>query len=131
MFKKAVLLISIIVVVMSMGGCRSTSDKTDPKGEYEIITTDEYNLKVPSSEGGITKNYIDDADTAQSIADAVILSIVGEEYFNKLIGVNVAYDKKKELWIVNRNLGPTTLGGDYTCAIRRSNGEILKVWAGE
>lgn len=97
------------------------------KGTSSVLTSSE----TVSKEGIINKDYVNDAETAQTIGDVVIKSIVGEDKFKQLIDVDVSYDEQNEIWIVNRNLGHETVGGDYTCKIKKSNGEIIEVCAGE
>ncbi len=135
--KKAVIIISIVAVFI-LSSCVYAIDKTQPRVDYqetevqyEIISAREYSLNVPEGEGAIKKDYVDDPVTAKIIGDAVIKSIVGEEEFNSFSSVSIWYDEENGIWLVNRNLGPDTLGGDISCFIRRSSGEILNVIAGE
>ncbi|MPN18814.1 hypothetical protein SDC9_166179 [bioreactor metagenome] len=118
-------------MLLSMSSCENQSDASKTAGEYDIVSPSDYNLNVKEGEGAIVRDYVDNAETAQQIADAVIKSIVGEKQFSELIGVHISYDPENGIWLVDRNLGPLVFGGDYLCAIKKSNGEILKVVAGE
>ena len=119
----------MIIGVIFMGSCKSTYNNTEPEGEYEIIeNSQEY---INPDYGRIIQDYVNDADTALRIADAVLQGIFSEKELEEFVDYDVSYDKQKGIWIVNRNVGPYTLGGDLTCAIRRSNGEILMVVFGE
>ena len=125
------IIVLTLLILMFLCSCKNQSSVSIPTGEYNKIDASEYNLNIKVGEGAILGDYVDNAVTAQSIGDAVIKSIVGEDKFNKLIGCSVSYDEKNGIWLINRNMGPDVAGGDYTCAIRKNNGEILKVWVGE
>ena len=112
-------------------GFENTSNNSKPKEEFKIISEDWYSLDVPEGEGAIIRDYVNDPVTAQVIGDAVIKAIVGDKIFNSLSTVNIYYDEENGIWLVNRNYGDDILGGDYTCFIKKSNGEILKVITGE
>ena len=116
----------IMMLMLLLVSCKNETNNLDPS---DTAIESEYSTNMEGST--VIQDYVDNAATAQSIGDAVIKSIVGEDKFSQLIGVEVSYDEKNQVWLVNRNLGPDTLGGDYTCAVQKSNGQVLKVWAGE
>ena len=143
MFKRTTILLGAFIIVISMCSCKNKESKSrqnDMSLEesnsstldvyYDMPFTDLLDIK-PEEGVMIRDSYVNNAETAQAIGDAVIKSIVGEEEFKELVGVFLAYDEENGLWLVNRNLGDNMLGGDYSCVIKQSNGEILKVIAGE
>lgn len=111
-----------------MCSCSQDNNHIQKVGNYIDISENDYDLNA--KEGSIEKDFVPDAQTAQAIGDTIIQSIVEDE-FSKLTDVSVSYDSKNHIWIVTRSLESEKLGGDYSCAIQKTDGKILKVWAGE
>lgn len=123
MRKYAIIAFVLIGAILIMTSCTSS------KSENEAARGND--ISIESIKDGVIKgDMVKDAATAQAIGDAVIKSVTGEE-FNKLSEVNVSYNSQDKIWVITRSLGKDTLGGDYNCAIRESDGQIIKVWAGE
>ena len=125
MLKKLTLLFAIILVA-TVTAC---TWQEEPTGEYDIVSLDSYRFEV--ADAIIVKNYVNDADTACAIGDAVMKSTLSEKQYAQMVGFFVEYDKWNDLWIYNRNLGPGYTGGDITCAIRRRDGKVVQFWYGE
>ena len=123
-----IVILLLVGVMFSMNACNKNNQSISQG--YSIISGDDYNLNTEEN-GSINRDFVTNVQTAQSIGDAVIKSVVGEEKFKKLSKIFIFYDPKEKIWIINRALDENVLGGDYNCAISQSNGEILKVWAGE
>lgn len=80
------------------------------------------------------KDIIPDEESAISVARS-ILSNISNNYKNNhedLTGVSVLYVHKYNMWVVSfYHTDPPMMGGGICIALRKDNGQVLRVWATE
>ena len=71
-----------------------------------------------------------DEETALEIGDIILTKILGEEWINNSTFI-VSYAVFEEVFIVTRMPSELVPGGDFSVAINKEDGRILKIWGGE
>lgn len=96
-----------------------------------------YSLELESEVGIYTKDVIPDKETAIAVAIEIFNSMEKSSYAEKYEPQMVSYDEYEGIWIVsfwetqNPEEEMVTIGNDCSIAIRKKDGQILRIWFGE
>jgi len=87
--------------------------------------------KIDLTDGiGVYKDFVVTEALALEIGRAVLKDTYGEEVFSE-ITLTVKEVEKQKLYVVSFTQEGYALGGDFSVAINKKDGKILKIWAGE
>ena len=80
-----------------------------------------------------TESAVPDKETAAMIANAIIQSMQKNGYIKGYILQEIFFDVADEIWILTywKERDIYVDGDDCSIAIRKSNGEVLRIWFGE
>ena len=76
--------------------------------------------------GVYPRNAVPDEETALNIAEAVLVSVYGEDVLSSK-PFNVAFDESNQVWIIKGSLPEGTNGGVPEIVIKKHDGTILKI----
>ena len=132
--KKAVLLLIINIVVLSLAACMEepghSTDKPDILFESGIFTDKEYYFQLNTVE----EDVIPDQETAIAVATAIFDRAYRELAGKGYIPQAVFYDEEDEFWVVSffpdddPDAGEMRLGGDICIALQKKDGKVIKMW---
>lgn len=123
--------------LMVNGGGSGTMIYQTPDGTVEVGYDEGIysgkTWKKDDASGTYNGNVIPDKETAVDVASQIHNSLFSSS--DRVVS-NVFYDTEDQIWIVNfseppKSDGTITVGGDYTIAIKRSTGEVVRMWGGE
>ena len=75
-----------------------------------------------------SKSYIKDSETAEKIAEAVLLPMYGEEIYNEKPFIAILKD---DIWIVKGSITSNSIGGVLEIQISKRDGKIIDVYHGK
>lgn len=130
--KRKIILILILLLIVSSGCDKQNMvylDVEQSKEEYRIISDDEIDLKK-IKKGVHAQDVIGSVSYAKAYAEIIFKSVLGENY-RDFEETTVYYISSRKIWIINKSLGKNMLGGGCSCAIRQSDGKVLKIWSDE
>lgn len=86
--------------------------------------------------GTYKKDVIPNKETAVAVAVQIFNGMEKKSYAEKYVPQSVFYDEVDGIWIVsfweeNNNDEMITLGNDCSIALKKNNGQILRIWFGE
>lgn len=137
-------MIAILVLLCILSGCghmsvreqavNSTTSQDD--GVDVEVKTGIYQKDWSDPVGKLTDPLIPDKETAVKIATAILESIQAKGYWKTYTLHSIYFDTAEEVWLVSfgeeqDDIGALIDGGGCTIAIKKSNAEVLGVWAGE
>lgn len=139
---KKITLLTVVALLFTTFGCSKSgatvdegivsisSSETDVSITDVVYETGVYDYSKWEIEWGVY-NYdvIPDAETAVKVA-MQIYSSMEDGYSNKsYVPQHVFFDESKQVWIVSFwNKNDISLGGDYSIAIQKSDGKVLRIW---
>jgi hypothetical protein len=112
-------------------------DLTTPKPkEYVITHRANENWEQDQASDFLQSDLIQTEEGAITVADAILEATVGKESFQTYYLANVWEDIEREVWVVTFFLrsdviGYELTGGDINIVIRKHDGQVVKMWAGE
>jgi hypothetical protein len=118
MKKKTIVLCLIILILLAGSVFQFWSSHS------KYLLTDEYNDYLSFYDA------VPDEETALLIAEAVLVSVYGEEVLSKK-PFNITYNNFRKAWIIVGTLPEGEEGDVPKIAIRKSDGMIMKIWYGE
>lgn len=118
MKKKTIALCLIIVILLAGNAFQFWNSHS------KYLFTDEYNDYLSFHDA------VPDEETALKIAEAILISVYGEDVLSKK-PFNVTYNSFRKVWIVVGTLPEGDEGAVPEIVIRKSDGMILKIWYGE
>ena len=125
--KKIILIVCSALIIFS--GCAKQDSNQKLSELHDVYFATSSNGDYLDLENGGVEWEMN-GEMALEIGNAVLESIYGAE-IAEYDAYSVCYIEKKEVYLVIRSLGKDVLGGCFTVAISKKNGEILKVWSGE
>lgn len=130
--KTRMLLLPLICLTLL---CSCNSGK-EAKPESEIYyETGTYDWEI-GEEVSVTDMCVPDKETAIQIGKAITAGFRKKGYFPDYVPQHVFFDTEKKVWIVtswpeNKNDKEIYNGACFSVAIRKDNGEVIKMWVGE
>lgn len=115
----------------------SSEDSTTPKPkEYVITHRANENWEQDQASDFLQSDLIQTEEGAITVADAILEATVDKESFQTYYLANVWEDIEREVWVVTFFLrsdviGYELTGGDINIVIRKHDGQVVKMWAGE
>lgn len=94
-------------------------------------TNNEFNITY--AEKSISQHIFDegcvrDETDAAEIATVIFRSVYGDDFDNGLPLI-VDFDDKKQTWLIKTQLPEGMLGGSHYLIIKKSNAEVVAIWA--
>lgn len=121
-FLISAVLISGVLFAINMRRNRNNTFESGNIAEYAEYIKDSY---IPSD------GFVPDSNTAQRIAENILLPIYGKSINNNKPFI-VKYDEKSQVWIVEGQLKESLVGskggGVPYVIIQKSDGKIIAVW---
>lgn len=130
MKKNTIFLLVIILSFLSFSACKNIQEEnntiTYQAGNY-------YDKNWNDTVGTYTGTAIPDKETALEVAKAIFSGMDTGENMRGYVPKYIFYDEKDEVWIVSfgEDSSETTLGGDCSIALQKTDGKVLRVWFGE
>lgn len=117
----------LIVVASLLVSCRKDES---PEQEASILDVKSMDYSDFFTDIVYHRDIIPNENVALKYADFVFENSLGKntaDYKN----VNVYYDAKKEIWLVNYSIDVNTVGGDISIVFSKATGEIINISFGE
>ena len=132
--KKEIVILFISFFIF-INGCKADNGNSEmaptvDEGVFRgVVSYIEVDLN--NKDGAVNKDEIINEKLALEIGNSVLKSVYGEDIIDKTRFV--VYEIENEnIFVVSRlPKGKEFLGGDRNVAIRKTDGAILKIWAGE
>lgn len=117
----------VIIALMSCSCGEQIINATE--GEKDMVSE----FKITDTQKKITKNIfetgcIKDETAAIEVASAILKSVYGEEFDNEMPLV-VHFNEKEATWLVKTQLPDGFEGGSKYIIIKKSNAEVVAIWA--
>ena len=137
-------MIAILVLLCILSGCghmsvreqavNSTTSQDD--GVDVEVKTGIYQKDWSDPVGKLTDPLVPDKETAVKIATAILESIQAKGYWKTYTLHSIYFDTAEEVWLVSfgevaNTSGAVSMGSGCSIAIKKSNAEVLGVWAEE
>ena len=127
------LLIIVFLIVLPLADCDSEEapDPTVPLYSDIFQSGVYYDKDWDSSLGTYQGDTIPNPETALAVAQAIYNAIPGEGSVGR-IPIGVFFDEPEQIWIVSFGYPPYngvyTLGGGCDIALRKSDGQVVRIW---
>jgi hypothetical protein len=112
-----------------VSGCQKEGGTNLNKGEDSFM--DEFNITKTVKEISDTifkDGCVKDEITASEIAISILKTVYGDDFDNGL-PLLIQFDTKKQCWLIKTQLPDGMDGGSKYIIIKKSNAEILGIWA--
>lgn len=128
--KKICLLISVVLfALLVFDGCHNEGKAFSNMEEGMFM--DEFNITKTAKEVSdniFKEGCIKDELTASEMATSILRAVYGDDFDNGL-PLLINYDEKEQCWLIKTQLPDGMDGGSKYIIIKKSNAEILGVWA--
>lgn len=130
MKKKIFLLFIMILSFLSLSACQNIQEQNNMI-EYQSGNYHDKNWN--DMVGTYSEPVIPDKETAVEVAKAIFNGMNTSEDMNGNVPKSVFYDEQDEIWIISfgEDSDENTLGGDFSIAIQKTDGKVLRIWFGE
>lgn len=135
--KKTSYLLLIIFLILATGCNKVQSDtKGDSSVNIEFKKGTYYDKNWEEETGTYQQDVIPDKDTAVKIATQIFNGMEKNSDMEKYVPQSVFYDEIDGIWIVSfwekkEDSEMLTVGDDCSIALKRKNGQVLRIWFGE
>ena len=131
---KKIILLGLCILLLV--GCQNEQVATTSDTDSIFYCSGRFPVHPEDPVGTYTQPVIPDEETAIEVATAIMQSIQRKGYGKEYVIQSVFFDTVDEIWIVTFALPQydvTALmdGGGYSIAMRKSNAEVVRIWAGE
>lgn len=131
MNRKFFLCVLMITIIILFVGCE---DKD--MSNYDIANKETgifYNKNWSEMVGSYTKDIIPDEETAVKMANIIFKNLQKEGYCKNYSLQEIFFDEEDKIWILSywESTDEMITGSDCSIALKKSNGEVLRIWFGE
>ena len=120
-----VVLVGVLFLVFSKLPTKIRYVKGDGNME-EFNITDDVDLITTNI---IEKGCVGDEQSAAEIATAIFKSIYGKNFNEYKLPLWVFYDDTEQEWLIKTQLPKNAAGGSKYLIIKKSNAEVVAIWA--
>lgn len=123
---------AITLLSICISGCSSTflnpSPNLEEGKEVDIMILEIPDIAQSISENIFSNGCVRNEKEAEAIGKIILTSVYGENFDNGL-PLLVMFDAEGQVWWVENQLPKDSLGGVHHIVIRKSNAEIIAIWA--
>ncbi len=140
--KKIFSILFVIILILSIGvGCnnKSTNEGNNDMSILEFNMNDmrliEKILDEYTSEKVVGETvYLEKYYTAEEVIEEIqpiLIEVFGQDEVSDKNDINISYDSKNEIWLIERSEITDEVGGGLNVLISKATGEVLAIWGTE
>lgn len=127
---RKILIITSCLFLLILIGCKAGGDNIMKDIRYEegIYQNKNWNeIEFP-----FEQPCVPDKETAITITNSIMSNFQSDGHFPNYVAQSIFFDKEDELWIVSYwQEKENYVGADFTIALRKDNGQVVKMWVNE